>query len=115
MYRVYLQPHTGSLISSKVRVMPQVTPYDEQIIAYMKAHGANRVGVFGSYARGEARRDSDLDLLVWFSQQQSLLGLIRMERELSELVGVKIDLLTESAISPYLIERIRKELKVIPQ
>lgn len=95
--------------------MPQVTPYDEQIVAYMKAHGANRVGVFGSYARGEARSDSDLDLLVWFSQQQSLLGLIRMERELSELVGVKIDLLTEPAISPYLIERIRKELKVLPQ
>lgn len=81
----------------------------------MKAHGASRVGVFGSYARGEARKDSDLDLLVSFSQQQSLLGLIRMERELSELVGVKIDLLTEQAISPYLIERIRRELKVIPQ
>lgn len=95
--------------------MPQVTPYDEQILTYMKAHGANRVGVFGSYARGEARSDSDLDLLVWFNQQQSLLGLIRMERELSELVGVKVDLLTEQAISPYLIERIRRELKVLPQ
>lgn len=95
--------------------MPQVTPFDDQILAYMKAHGASRVGVFGSYARGEARADSDLDLLVWFHQQQSLLGLIRMERELSELVGVKIDLLTEQAISPYLIDRIRKELRVIPQ
>lgn len=95
--------------------MPQVTPYDDQILAYMKAHGANRVGIFGSYARGEARADSDLDLLVSFNEQQSLLGLIRMERELSELVGVKVDLLTEPAISPYLIERIRKELKVIAQ
>lgn len=95
--------------------MPQITPFDDQILAYMKAHGANRIGVFGSYARGEARVDSDLDLLVWFNEQQSLLGLIRMERELSELLGVKIDLLTEHAISPYLIDRIRNELRVIPQ
>ena len=95
--------------------MPQITPFDAQILTYMKAHGAERIGVFGSYARGEARPYSDLDLLVWFNKQQSLLGLIRMERELSELTGVKIDLLTEQAISPYLIDRIRKELKVIPQ
>jgi predicted nucleotidyltransferase len=53
--------------------------------------------------------------LVWFNNQQSLLGLIRMERELSMLVGVKVDLLTEQAISPYLIDRIKKELRVIPQ
>jgi len=93
--------------------MAQVTPFDDKILSYMTAHGAERIGVFGSYARGEERADSDLDLLVWFSEQHSLLGLIRMERELSELLGVKIDLLTEQAISPYLIDRIRKELKVI--
>lgn len=95
--------------------MPQITPYDDQIVSYMRAHGASKIGVFGSYARGEAGPDSDLDLLVWFDKQQSLLGLIRMERELSELVGVKIDLLTEPAISPYLIDRIRRDLKVLPQ
>lgn len=95
--------------------MPQITPYDDQIVTYMRAHGASKIGVFGSYARGEAGPDSDLDLLVWFDKQQSLLGLIRMERELSELVGVKIDLLTEPAISPYLIDRIRRDLKVLPQ
>lgn len=35
--------------------MPQITPFDDQILAYMRAHGAERIGVFGSYARGEAR------------------------------------------------------------
>lgn len=92
-----------------------VTPFDEMIVSFMARNGAERVGVFGSYARGEARPDSDLDLLVWFSEQKSLLGLIRLERELSELLGVKIDLLTEGAISPYLIDRIKRELKVIYQ
>lgn len=98
--------------------MPQretVTPFDDKIVRFMTRHGVERVGVFGSYARGEARPDSDLDLLVWFSEQKSLLGLIRIERELSELLGVKIDLLTEGAISPYLIDRIKRELKVIAQ
>ena len=72
-----------------------------------------KIGVFGSYARNEASPNSDLDLMVWFKEQKSLLGVIRIERELSELLGVKIDLLTEQAVSPHLIDRIRNELKVI--
>ena len=93
--------------------MAHITPFDDIILSFMNLHGAEKIGVFGSYARNEAREDSDLDLIVWFKEQKSLLGIIRIERELSELLGVKIDLLTEQAISPYLIDRIRKELKVI--
>lgn len=93
--------------------MAQVTPYDDKIISYMLRHGAEKVGIFGSYARNEAHADSDLDLMVWFKEQKSLLSMIRIERELSELLGVKIDLLTEQAVSPYLIDRIKLELKVI--
>ena len=93
--------------------MAKVTRFDDTIISFMRQHGAEKIGVFGSYARNEARSNSDLDLMVWFKEQKSLLGVIRIERELSELLGVKIDLLTEQAVSPYLIDRIRQELKVI--
>lgn len=93
--------------------MAQITRFDDTIIDFMRQHGAEKIGVFGSYARNEARPDSDLDLMVWFKEQKSLLGMIRIERELSELLGVKIDLLTEQAVSPYLIDRIKQELKVI--
>lgn len=93
--------------------MAGITPFDDTIISFMRQQGADKVGVFGSYSRNEARTDSDLDLMVWFKEQKSLLGMIRIERELSELLGVKIDLLTEQAVSPHLIDRIKRELKVI--
>lgn len=48
-----------------------------------------------------------------FSETKGLLALVRIERELSELLGVKVDLLTEDSISPYLIDGIKKEAKVI--
>ena len=64
-------------------------------------------------ARGEDNKKSDIDLLVRFSTRKSLLSVVRLERELSEALGRKVDLLTEAAISPYLRERIMKELQVI--
>jgi predicted nucleotidyltransferase len=54
-------------------------------------------------------------VLVEFEKRKSLLTLVRIERELSEHIGVKVDLLTEQAISPYLVERIKADLKVIYQ
>lgn len=93
--------------------MAMITPFDDKIVNYLHSNGADKVAVFGSYARNEARADSDLDLMVWFKEQKSLLGIIRIERELSELLGVRIDLLTEHSVSPHLIERIRQELKEI--
>lgn len=72
-----------------------------------------RLGIFGSYSRGEETPESDIDILVEFSEVKSLLELIGIENELSEALKIKVDLLTEKAISPYLIEGIRRELEVI--
>jgi predicted nucleotidyltransferase len=66
--------------SRKGKIMAYVTPFDDKILGFMRQHGAERVCVFGSYARNEARPDSDLDLMVWFKEQKSLLGMIRIER-----------------------------------
>jgi len=71
------------------------------------------LGVFGSWSRGEATDESDIDLIARFSKRKGLAEIIRIERELSEILGRKVDLLTEGAISPYLTDRIRKEVKVI--
>lgn len=71
------------------------------------------IAVFGSVASGRFTPQSDIDLLVKFGKRKSLLDMVRTERELSELMGSKIDLLTENSISPYIRENIQKELKVI--
>jgi len=84
-----------------------------QIAQALREQGATRVAVFGSYARGEERQGSDIDVLVEFSARKSLLDLVRIERELHEAVGVKVDLLTEKSISPYLVDRVKQEMEVI--
>ena len=76
-------------------------------------YGVSSLAIFGSTARGEARSDSDLDMLVAFSGRVSLLTLVALERELSELLGREVDLQTEAALSPYIRDRILNERKVI--
>jgi len=85
----------------------------EKIAQVLKGHKAKKIAVFGSYARGQQKKESDIDILVEFSDRKSLMGLVRMERELSEVLGVKVDLLTEKSISPYMIDSIRGEMEVI--
>jgi hypothetical protein len=85
----------------------------EKISSFLKKEGATKVAIFGSYAREEERPESDIDVLVGFSETKGLLTMVRIERELSEFLGVKVDLLTEGSINPYLIEGIKKEAKVI--
>ena len=85
----------------------------EKITQMLKNEGAKRIAVFGSYARGEEKPGSDIDIIVEFSDRKSLLELVRIERELSEFLGIKVDLLTEKSISPYLIDIIKKEMEVI--
>lgn len=85
----------------------------EKLIDILKKHRAKKIEIFGSYARGEARPGSDLDVIVEFEERKTLLELVGIEQELEDHLGIKIDLLTEASISPYLIDRIKKEAKVV--
>jgi hypothetical protein len=71
------------------------------------------LGVFGSVARGEATAQSDVDLLVKFSKGKSLLAVVSLERQMSEALGRRVDLLTEGDLSPYLRSRILRDVRVI--
>jgi hypothetical protein len=85
----------------------------EKIISILKEHGAKKISIFGSYARGVATNKSDLDIIVEFEAPKGLITFVGIENELSEILGIKVDLLTERSISPYLIDRIKKEAVVI--
>jgi hypothetical protein len=85
----------------------------DAIVAYLKEHGACKVAIFGSYARGDERPGSDIDVLVEFTDGKSLLDVVGMEQELSDKLGKKVELLTERAISPYIIDRVRREMVVV--
>jgi len=95
-------------------IMATTYPFDvSRMIDICRQNDVSMIGVFGSMARGEARKKSDIDLIVRFSKRKSLLAMVRLERELSEALGRKVDLLTEAAISPYIRDSVLKELKVI--
>ena len=95
-------------------VMVESLPFDlDKLIELCRQNDVVRIALFGSAARGEAEEQSDIDLVVEFSKRISLLRFVALERQLSEALGRRVDLLTEAAISPYLREKIRRDLRVI--
>ncbi len=68
------------------------------------------IGIFGSYVRGEPKRRSDLDILVEFDEPISLLKFINLENYLSEIIGIKVDLVMKDALKPRIGQRILTEV-----
>ena len=71
------------------------------------------IGIFGSYARNEQTKDSDLDILVSFTDTISLLDLIGLEQELSDRLGITVDLLTERSVHPKIKKYIEEDLIIL--
>jgi len=67
------------------------------------------IGIFGSYVSGEQKEKSDIDVLVEYEEPVSLLGLVKLENYLSELLGIKVDLVPKRDVRPELKERILRE------
>lgn len=78
-----------------------------------KKYHVNTLGIFGSYIRNEQAGDSDLDILVDFSSPISLFEFIDMEEELSELLRIKVDLVSRNALKPFIGRRILSEVQLI--
>jgi len=75
-------------------------------------YGVRSLGVFGSYVRGEERPGSDVDVLVEFEDnaKPSLFGLVALQEELSDALGVKVDLVEKKGLKPYIGKRILSEV-----
>jgi uncharacterized protein len=79
------------------------------VVEILEKEGAESASVFGSFARGEETDKSDIDIIVKFKQTKSLLDLARIERIISEKIGIKVDLQTEKSVSPYIMKYIENE------
>jgi predicted nucleotidyltransferase len=85
----------------------------DDILQLCKKHNVRSLSVFGSVVHGDAKEASDIDLLVSFSHPISLLQLVALERELSMILGRKVDLNTKASLSPYLRTQILKECQLL--
>jgi predicted nucleotidyltransferase len=105
---------------SKARARPQrQRPTLEDILFTLRVHlpelreqyGVRTLGVFGSYVRGEQRPQSDLDLLVEFDGRPlTLIQVISLEQHLSDLLGVKVDLVEKKSLKPAIGRHILQEV-----
>ncbi len=81
----------------------------EDILRIATRRGASNIRVFGSVARGEADSESDIDLLVDLAPGRSLFDLGGLLMDLQELLGHKVDVVTERGLRERLRERVLKE------
>jgi len=76
-------------------------------------YGVRELRLFGSYLRDEQRKRSDLDVLVEFDRVPSLFEFVRLERYLSELLKIKVDLVMKSALKPAIGRHILEEAQPV--
>jgi hypothetical protein len=85
----------------------------EEILGIAKKHGVSNVRVFGSVGRAEADPDSDVDLLVDLEEGQSLFDLGGFLMDVQDVLGVKVDVVTERGLHWYIRERVLEEAREI--
>ena len=91
----------------------QIEEIKKKVIPILRRNKIKRAGIFGSYARGEQTKNSDVDILI-DSPKGIGLGFIGIIFELENRLGKKVDLVTYASISPYLKEYIlNDEIRII--
>jgi hypothetical protein len=83
---------------------------NDQMPILRERYGVKEIGIFGSYVRGEPRKDSDLDLLVEFDRSIDLLMFINLENYLSDILGIKVELAMKDTLKRRIGEHILKEV-----
>ncbi|MBK7377960.1 MAG: nucleotidyltransferase family protein [Ignavibacteriales bacterium] len=94
--------------------MDVLSKYSSELNLFCKVNRIKKLSLFGSYAKNSYNEDSDIDLLVEFEEgtEYGFLDVARMERELSEIIGKKVDLRTPEELSRYFRDTVVKEAVV---
>ena len=81
----------------------------KKILPILEDYRVKKIGLFGSYARGEIKENSDIDILIEIEKDISLLDFVGLKQEIEEALGKKVDLVEYDTIKPLLRERILNE------
>lgn len=91
----------------------ELTEIKSKIAPILREYGVAHASVFGSVSRGEAGPESDVDLVVKLGQPIGLFAFTRLNRELAEVLGRKVDLVTESSLDKFIRPYVLPELKTV--
>jgi len=94
-----------------MKALEQLNRHRDNLLALASLHRATQVRIFGSVAHGEDLPDSDIDLLVDFAPEASLLDLVGLQQDAEALLGRHVDVVTPEGVSPFLRERILAEAR----
>ena len=100
---------------TKPKSLEEITSILRQHLPELRErYGVKLLGVFGSYVHEQERSGSDLDLLVEFDDRPlSLLDFVRLQNHLSDLLGLKVDLVEKAALKPAIGRRILEEVQAV--
>ena len=80
---------------------------------FREQYGLKDIGIFGSYVRGEQVAESDLDILVELEKPIGFVKFMRLENALSQLLGVRVEIVTKKALKPHIGKRILEEVRYV--
>lgn len=89
-----------------IHSISDLQPYKTEILSISRRYGASNIRVFGSVARGEAQKESDVDFLVDLEPERSLMDLAGLLVDLEDLLDCKVQVLTEKGIHWYIKDKI---------
>jgi uncharacterized protein len=95
--------------NSSIPIEKVIEEKREEILRIATEHGACNVRIFGSVARGEADLDSDIDFLIDLGEKLSPWFPVRLIRDLENLLGYKVDVVTENGLKERIKERVLQE------
>ena len=100
----------GSPGSPPHAILPILQRLRENLPMLKDQYSIRSMGLFGSYVRGEQKKNSDVDILVEFCETPGLFTFIRLEEELSSIIGCKVDLVMKNSLKPSIGRRILTEI-----
>ncbi len=90
----------------RIKTIPNLNEIKDIAIPILKKYGVKRAGLFGSFARGEAKTDSDIDLLIEFDDEKMAYKVVDLHIELEEAFGRKVDLVSYKWMDPHIKQSI---------